>query len=622
MSGFINTVGKVAGTVAAIAAVIPGPHQPVAAAVAVVANFAVQMTPQKPRAVGQVNDRMIGANNPQPYMVGRTYSGGSQLYDDAWGGKVKDVHNPYRFIAATHSCCGPVDALEAVQLDYATVNFSGTAALGYYADYLWRDFQLGERPEADALTPQWGGAPGWGAASKTSSHATLGFSLKWSKDGERFAGGQLPILGAIWRGVKVYDPRLDDTFPGGSGACRLGQEDTYVYSDSPALHSGTYAWGRYVEGKLVFGVDIGDAVDMAKVAAWANVCDVNGWTVNGTIYEPGDKWNNLKRLAEAGGGKPILRGGTLTFDFHAPRPSLHTISKDDLANGQVTARKGKGWKHHHNTLVPRYRQEANQWTYQQAGAVEIAAFLAADGEPKIDERQWDLVTDVDQVTELAIYDLYERRQDGPYSIPCKPHMRDYGPGDCVTIPAELGLHPDREIKALVKRRSIDPKTGLVLLTLEQEDEAKHIAALGAAGVAAVVKALPTGEDLDEAIAQNLLPRTAARRIVAKTVQFPLSSSIGEIDIAAFDATLDDGSIVSLPADTLTGLANDTTFAVLWDIGAADYVAAALPAATELADSDNIFVGWQATPDSGGSYSPPPDAPPGYGGGGDPNYNIP
>lgn len=200
MSGVLRTVGKVAGTIASIAAVIPGPHQPIAAAVAVAANVALQVTAQKPIARGQVEERIIGANSPLPYLIGRSYSGGVQVHDAGWGGTVSGVENPYRFIAAVHSCCGPVEQLEAVQQDFTTISFSGTAAVGYYADYLWRDFKLGARPEASALSPQWAGCPSWGASYKLSGMAQLGLSFLWSKKGKRWEGGQTGIFGAIWKG--------------------------------------------------------------------------------------------------------------------------------------------------------------------------------------------------------------------------------------------------------------------------------------------------------------------------------------------------------------------------------------------------------------------------------------
>jgi hypothetical protein len=502
-------IGTVAGVLSTVLQFVPG-AQPIAfglkaaqlataaAVVAVAAGTVATLAAKKPGAQGQINGRIIGANNPQPYMIGRSYSGGIQVHEVGYGGRIDKVDNPYRFIAVVYSCCGPVEGLENVLLDYTPVTFSGTSASGYYSGWFWRDYQLGARPEADALSPQFSGAPDWGSDYKLSSFAAIGYSLKWDKDGKRFPGGQMPTIGAVWEGVKVYDPRLDTTYPGGSGAHRIADENTWEYSRNPALHALAYAYGRYVNGEKVFGVDLGaDAIDVAAIVAWANVCDANDWFVDGTIYEPDDKWNNLKRICEAGGGEPVMIGGLLSFDYQSPRTSLATITRDDLAGGNVGASLGKGWKERHNTLVPRYRSENHQWNFVQAGAIDITAAVTADGEIKQDERQWDLVTGVDQVAQLATYDLHQRREAGPFTFTGKPHLLGYDPGDCLTLDEELGAHPDGAIKVVVRKRTLDPISGAVAFECEAETDAKHTAALAAVGVPpSAGPALPTSGQLD------------------------------------------------------------------------------------------------------------------------------
>lgn len=589
MSKVLRTVGQVAGVVAGAALIVSTAGiggAAVAAAAASVSKFATiasvvgsigaQITAKSPTAKGQVNERIIGANNPQPYLMGRSYSGGIQVHDVGWGGEVDDVQNPYRFIAAVYSCCGPVESLESVQLDFAATSFSGTAASGYYANYLYRDYQLGARPEADALSPNWAGTPDWGSSYKLSGYAAIGYSLKWSKKGKRFAGGQIPVIGAIWEGVKVYDPRLDSTYPGGSGSHRITDESTWAYSRNPALHALTYAYGRYVNGVKVFGVDLGDAaIDLDKAVAWANVCDTNSWYVDGTIYEPGDKWDNLKRICEAGAAQPVLKGGVLSFDYQAARTSLANVTRDDLASDDVNAKLiGKGWKARHNTLVPRYRSEAHQWNYVQAEQAQVGAWVTADGEEKLDERQWDLVTGVNQVTQLAYYDLYQRREAGPFTIYCKPHMRLYGPGDCLTLKEELGLHPDGDVKAIVRSRTVDPNTGVVTLELEQETDGKHTAALAATGVAPSTITLPTSEDFDDAYGSNRDPAGLGTIKLASSYTRGLAGNITQTHDGAGTGTVTltipnhtriyaDGTAVSVIGDDFT-LDQETTYLLCYD----------------------------------------------------------
>ena len=507
-------IAKFQFVTSSLLAQVPGPWQPIAAANA--ALMQAFLGAKKPTAEGQPQGVLIGANNPLPYVMGESYTEGVEVHRRGYGGKVGKVQNPYAFLARVLSCCGPINAMGATMVDHEPITLTGSigtvqpvATGGYYEDFLFIDQQLGARPESDALAAPagWGTPDQWSTSHKLSGMAAVAWSLKWDKDGQVFGGGQIPPLGKVVQGVKVYDPRLDSTFPGGSGSCALGNESTYVYSANPALHAGTYAYGRKVNGVPVFGGRLfnADSVDWAKVVAWANTCEANGWTVNGTIFEPGDKWANLKRICEAGGGEPIVHGGKVTFDFWAPRTPVATIGRNDLLAAPVVSKLGRGWKERHNTLVPRYRSADHQWNYVQADAVEVSAFLTADGEEKTDERQWDLVTSVDQVTELAIYDLYERREAGPIVLSAKPHLRALLPGDCVTLLAELGAHPDGEITAVVSERPVDLATGGVALVLQQETAAKHTAALGAAGGAPVTVTLPSAADIDEAWVVNTAP---------------------------------------------------------------------------------------------------------------------
>ncbi|MFO6447872.1 hypothetical protein ACLBKU_12065 [Erythrobacter sp. NE805] len=512
MSGVFRVIGQIA----AVAAIIPGPHQAIAAAVAAVSSTLAQVTAKGPRSQGSVVSYLTGANQKLPYLIGEAYTEGVEIYRVGYGGEINDVKNPYAFLPRVLSCCGPIEDIGPSYLNFTAESFSGSvgsvrAATGYYADYLWIDEQLGQRPESDQLkTPSgWGIPPNWSTAHKQSGFAAVGWSLKWSKKAKRFPGGQMPPLGKIAKGVKVYDPRADSTFPGGSGPQRITDESTWAYSRNPALHAITYAYGRLMNGKPIFGVRLFDpaAINLAQAVAWANVCDANGWTANGTIFEPGDKWNNLKRICEAGGAQPVP-GAVLGFDWQAPRTSLYTVGKDDLA-GPVRASLGKGWKNRHNVIVPRYRSPDHQWGYVQATRVKNDTWIAADGEEKVDERQWDLVTDKDQVTELAIYDLWQRREAGPFVIVCKPHMRVFRPGNCVTLEDELGAHPDGAVKVVIRRRAVDPVAGTVTFTCEAETDAKHTAALGTTGTGPPPIAWPTQDEIDDTFAVN----TSAANVV-------------------------------------------------------------------------------------------------------------
>src|SRR3546814_982145 len=77
------------------------------------------------------------------------------------------------------------------------------------------------------------------SAHKLSGYCATMVRLRYDSKGKHFQNGVPDVLWIV-QGVKVYDPRLDSTYPGGSGACRAGDESTYVYSQNPYLHALTW----------------------------------------------------------------------------------------------------------------------------------------------------------------------------------------------------------------------------------------------------------------------------------------------------------------------------------------------------------------------------------------------
>lgn len=487
MSKPLKVVGQIAGVVATVAMVIPGGQAigAIAALVSTAATIGSQALAKPPPARGSVSQLLISADAPQPYVMGTGYFAGVLRHDAGYGETLKKVPNPYRFMAVVYSGGGPVESISP-RIDYAAVS-------SWYNDFLYTDTQVGATPEADALAPQWSGAPGWGTSAKLSGQAAIGWSLKFDKEGKRFASG-VPLLGAYIAGVKVYDPRKDDTQPGGVGAHRLGNESTYEYSANPALHAGTYAFGRYQNGKRTIGMGLpADGIDWVTVAAWANVCEANGWGMFGVAYEPGDRWANLKDICFAGGAEPVA-GGVLTFKYSAPVVALDVISEADLTEDARSITGMQPFRDRINTAVPKYRSPNHNWEMVDAEAVVNSTFLTEDGEEKREVWPFNFVVDVTQATELAAYRMFDSREL-TFTVVCKPHMRSYRSGECLYVnDPELGI----DNTAIILRRQIDPVTMKVTFEMITETAAKHAYCLGLAGVEPPTPAVgQTAQERDE-----------------------------------------------------------------------------------------------------------------------------
>lgn len=485
MSKALKTVGMIAGAVALVAtgiggfavagsklAITAGKIASIASVVSAGASVGAALLykpPPAPPAMGSVTQVTIAVDAAAPYVMGEGYFAGVVRHDVGYGATLNEVPNPYRWMATVYSTGGPVQSISP-RVEMQPIS-------SWYTGFLYTDTQLGLCPEASGLTPQFAGAPGWNTATaRLSGQAAIGWNLKFDRDAKRFASG-VPLLGAYGQWVKAYDPRKDSTHPGGSGSHRLGVESTYEWTQNPALHAGTYTFGRFQNGKRVVGIGMPkEGVDWVGIAAWANICDANGWTIFGAIYEPGDRWLNLQHICEAGGGRPVFAAGRISWLWSAPKVPLDTITDADIADENYSVTAMASWRDRLNTIVPKYLSPDHDWQLiADAEAVTIPAYVAEDGEEKKVEWPFHLVKDGDQAAQLAAYKMLDSRELQPITIPCGPRLRKYRPGECLHIfLPELGLDHD----AIILKREFDPARMIVTLTMMSEDPDKHDFALG------------------------------------------------------------------------------------------------------------------------------------------------
>jgi hypothetical protein len=488
-------------------------------------------------------------------------------------------------------------------------------------------WQLGNTPEASALSGPYGAIPTFGSTAKLSGMAAWLLTLRFDKKGKIYASG-VPQFGVVAKWERAYDPRKDSTYPGGSGAHRWGDESTWEWSENPAVHAITYARGRYQNGKKTVGCGFPqDAIDLAAYVELANLCDANGWKVGGTIYEPGSRWDNLKRILETCAAEPVFVGARLSVKFSAPKVALDTITAADLADGEYQVPAMKSWRDRLNGIVPRYRSEDHKWEYVQSDLVSVATYVTEDGEEKDEEQQYDLIQWKDQAAQIAAYKLVNGREFGPIVLPCKPRMIEYVPGEALEVDVpELGLNGQL---CTITGRSIDPGTGIVTLTLESETTAKHAFALGRTGTAPPTPSITTGEEMDAIVSQPTGPTLATLIGTSSQIDFYVTATNDTATIYAHTRRYADKD-VPVNGGTVAGLSPSTKYRLFYIDEGREGGAVTYQATTEYFDAfpspDNPgrhFAGFVTTtadssdsPNTGGGALPP-------GGGGDtPTYIEP
>lgn len=632
---FLGVAGSTFATVGTIAGVVAG-----------VAGIGANLLTKPPPARGSVTEAIIEVNPPSPYCMGEGYFAGVLRHRAGYGPTLKGVRNPYLFEAFALCVAGPIEGPIVPQVDFGPVP-------SWYDGFLATDSRVGNRPDSAMIPPFDPAATGWSADHKLSSVACIGWGHKFDKDGERYASG-LPARGALAKWVRVYDPRQDSTFPGGSGPCRLGDESTYVWAGPPgssvpagenvALHAGTYAFGRYVNGKRVMGPGLpAEAIDWEGIAAWANDCDANNWRMFGVVFEGiGDdvsrRWQNLRDICIAGGGEPLFAGGRLHFHWQRPRVRLDTITEADIADGiqEVTAM--QSWRDRLNTVVGEFLDPASNWSLQPIAPLQVASYLAEDGEEKVEKIPFNFVKDATQAAQLAAYWVTGSRELTPITLTLKPRLRHYRPGECLGLELpQLGLDHD----AVILRRAFNPVTGEVTLTFVTETPGKHAFALGRTATPPPTPAIgQTAEQRDRVAAGAQKPAgfttveisaSYTRGLAGNVTQMHVGGALVEVTVPSHERVYTSGRNVAVTGGTLL-LPDNTPLFIFYDDpelagGAVTYQWTTFASQAYFSEEHPFrhhisFVRTVAADGTGGGTQGP--GPPGGGGwiGGDPNVSIP
>ena len=454
-------------------------------------------------------------------VMGRFGVGGRQLHANVWG---KD--NLFLSFAVALSL-GPIQSVEGFTASGEAVTFPGAqglaAATEPYINKMWQTYRLGLPTDA-YLGPPTGLSDGTPTMSEwTPAHTLPGFAQTfWTmKNNSKREGYQSGVPAPLWTllGMKVYDPRLDSTYPGGSGSQRRTDWTTWTYSANPYLHALAWVRGHHklVAGgtidltKRLAGVGAPDAaIDFAAFVEGANVADANSWTISGEWTTADDKWQTLAAMLQAGGGVPISQGAQISCMVEAPRTSLMTVTGADIV-GSVSLNVMASRRDRPNTVIPRVRLEAHKFEEVALGAVTSATYVTEDAEEKrVIETSYRFVGVAKQGAELAGYGLANTRETLKASIPCKPYLLGLRAGDAFTVTEpELGLSGQ---KFVVMRRSFDPSSSIVTLDVRSETDAKHAYALGQSADA------PASPSLTAPDPVPTTPDTADWTVVARPVE--------------------------------------------------------------------------------------------------------
>ena len=487
-----TTAGTAASISAATAAVAKATLMTTLKSVAmnVLTNVAISaaMSALQPQvgAAGRTFEWTLDPDGPIPFAAGRIGVPGSAVYRKTFGPDLM-----YYGIPSVLSGAGPIDGFEGVQADDEAVTFnaSGMAITSQYANELWYRNRLGTQPDTALVSPtglkNGASLPGWTSAHKLSGKACYLLVMGENSKGTAYPTGEVkPII--TFRGLKGWDPRLDSTYPGGAGACRLNDPSTWVYITNPILWALKWALGLWEgpTGKGAPQVDyqvggIGaklSGIDVPAFVAAANVADANAWTVGAYPTTDDDKSQVLDAFLQAGGAIYAQRAGKISCIQRASiRASIVTISAADTA-GPLEIDTAASRIDRINTIRPRFWSEAHRWQLTAIDEVTAAAYQAEDGAKRTRGIDYPYVTVAKQTAQLAALQIANTREGIAGVIPLKPHLQRIRPGDAFTI-TEPGFVLNG-VKCLCLNTDYDPATGVVRVSFVSETDGKYAFAMG------------------------------------------------------------------------------------------------------------------------------------------------
>jgi hypothetical protein len=490
VGGASTAAGAAAATAIASTVVSAGSQLVVAAA----ASAATMLLTPKQRAEGSSTAFRLDTDAGIPFPFGTVGVGGVLAYRKSFGATKR-----YQALVSTVAGAGPIKSFVSFAADDEVTTFGANdvATSGDHSGAMWLQRKLGTQPQA-ALTSPTGlegsvTAPGWTSAHDMSGRACVMWTLFENSKMTEFKGGVPKPLHVI-EGKYGWDPRLDSTYSGGSGSCRLLTPSTWVWIENPAIAALNWSIGMWEgdSGSSLYGVPyacalvggIGSSLDGIDVAAFvnaANIADANGWIVAAYPTTKDDKYGVLTNLLQAAGAMPSRKAGKIScVPFGEEQASILNVTAADTA-GPVEVSLGQSRLERINTVLPRFYSAQHRWEMTQAAPVTDSAWLTVDGGKRSRGLDYPYVPDADQAAQLAYYDIANAREAVSGTVTFKPHMRRIEPGDCFTFNEPGFLLDGVKVKCL--RRAYDPMTGGVRITFRQETDAKHTAAMGETGTA-------------------------------------------------------------------------------------------------------------------------------------------
>lgn len=488
-------MGKILKIFTVIAAVvvnvIPGIGQAISGALLTSITVAGAVT-----ALGMISQAIAGSKTPRSQLsrlnvsldvttprkavFGTTAMNLDIRYQEASGSNQEYID--YVLCVAAHK----VKSIDEIWFEEKQAWTSGGGVTSTYSGYLTVNTIL-EGGAASYFTVN-GGAR-WGADERMTGCALVHIRIKRTGNDKKsespLVSGLPSRVTIIGDGALLYDPRLDSTVAGGSGAHRADDQATWGSytaaddTDNPALQLLWWLLGWKINDRLSIGCGVPpERIDLPSFITAANICDENvtlsiggtqkRYRTSGTAADADDRMAIINTFLSCMNGTLRDSGGKLTLQ----------VMKNDLADYVLDFDEGdiisefewnqtRGLTDSYNAARGRFIDPSTTSLYQMADYPEVG-FASPDGIPRVMALDLPYVEDGRRAQRIAKQVLQRNQYRGMFSATFKAKALGCSVGDVVRISFSALGWSNKLFRVVSQEIRFD---GLVPMALVEENAA-------------------------------------------------------------------------------------------------------------------------------------------------------
>ena len=314
--------------------------------------------------------------SPRQVVYGRARIAGTQIYLGTHG-----VDNKYMTMINV-VCADEIDSFEKWFLNELEVNLdgSGFVTAGQYAGKVRILSHTGSATQAaDATLVSEIGE--WSTAHKLQGLAY--YSIRYEYDVDVFTGGR-PVPNAVVKGVPLYNPILDSTVPGGSGAHRDDDPSTWEWTNNWALGMLDYLKRDPLCARIpIEWINMADIITAYNESDEDVTLDGGGtqkrYTLDGVASSARKRNIVIDEMLRAAAGRLVYQSGEYHLYAGAAGVAIVDLDEDDL-RGPIAVQTKKPIKDQVNTASGTFMDNQDDlYAETDYPAYVDTVALAADG---------------------------------------------------------------------------------------------------------------------------------------------------------------------------------------------------------------------------------------------------